>query len=372
MRSPVPTDVLGAYVGFGAELRAAGLVVGTGQEVGFARAVARLDPLDRDDVYWAGRCCLVIRADDIATYDRVFDAYFGTGSGGTLTVAGEPKQQPGAGERAAPARSPRPVTDQGQHGRVASSWEVLRSKDFAACTDDELAEARRLIATLSLNPPTSRSRRSDRAATGRRPDLRRVLRDQVGERTRPPRLSWRRPRRKPRPRVLILDVSGSMAAYSRMLLQLGWSARRSGGPVEVFCFGTRLTRVTGALARRDPDDALTRAAGAVVDWDGGTRIGTSIHTYLHDYARRAGCRGAVVVLCSDGLERGDPAQLAAQLARLHRLSHRVIWVNPLAGGAGFEPTARGMAAALPHVDVLVAGHSLASLQHLSRVVSEVV
>ncbi|HMC70855.1 MAG TPA: VWA domain-containing protein [Mycobacteriales bacterium] len=217
-----------------------------------------------------------------------------------------------------------------------------------------------------------RSRRSDRATTGRRPDLRRLLRDQVGERTRPARLSWRRPRRKPRPRVLILDVSGSMAAYSRMLLQLAWSTRRSGGPVEVFCFGTRLTRVTGAIAHRDPDDALTRAAGEVVDWDGGTRIGESIRSYLHDHARRAGCRGGVVILCSDGLERGEPALLAAQLARLQRLSHRVVWVNPLAGGAGFEPTARGMAAALPHVDVLVAGHSLASLEHLSRVVSEVV
>jgi len=155
-------------------------------------------------------------------------------------------------------------------------------------------------------------------------------------------------------------------------LQLAWSARRSGGPVEVFCFGTRLTRVTGALARRDPDDALTRAAGEVVDWDGGTRIGESIRSYLRDFARRAGCRGGVVVLCSDGLERGDPALLAAQLSRLHRLAHRVIWVNPLAGGTGFQPTARGMAAALPHVDVLVAGHSLASLEHLSRVVSEVV
>ena len=367
-------DVLTAYVGFGAALRAAGLTVGTGQELAFARAVARLDPLDRTDVYWAGRCCLVIRVDDVATYDQVFAVYFGAGPGGALTLAGTPKQRPGTapGPPTAPAPAPRRPAERGQHGRVASSWEVLRNKDFAACTDDELAEVRRLIAALSLNPPTRRSRRSDRATTGRRPDLRRVLRDQVTERSRPPRLSWRRPRRKPRPRVLILDVSGSMAAYSRMLLQLAWSARRSGGPVEVFCFGTRLTRVTGALARRDPDDALTRAAGEVVDWDGGTRIGESIRSYLRDFARRAGCRGGVVVLCSDGLERGDPALLAAQLSRLHRLAHRVIWVNPLAGGTGFQPTARGMAAALPHVDVLVAGHSLASLEHLSRVVSEVV
>jgi len=367
----VATDVLTTYVGFGAALRVAGLTVGTGQELAFTRAVTRLDPLDRDDVYWAGRCCLVIRADDVATYDRVFDTYFGIRRG-AITVAGEPRQRPGVAAGSLPAPAPRAAGEQAQHGQLASSWEVLRNKDFAACTADELAEARRLIATLSLDPPMRRSRRTDRAASGRRPDLRRVLRDQVGERTRPARLSWRRPRRKPRPRVLILDVSGSMAAYSRMLLQLGWSARRSGGPVEVFCFGTRLTRVTGALARRDPDDALMRAAGEIVDWDGGTRIGESIRTYLQRHARRAGCRGGVVVLCSDGLERGDPVVLASQLARLRRLSHRVIWVNPLAGGASFEPTARGMAAALPHVDVLVAGHSLASLEHLSRVVSEVV
>ena len=160
-----------------------------------------------------------------------------------------------------------------------------------------------------------------------------MLRERVGERTRPARLHWRRPRRKPRPRVLILDVSGSMAGVLPHAAAVRWSARRSSGPVEVFCLGTRLTRVTGALARRDPDDALMRAAAEVVDWDGGTRIGESIrHICVTMPPRRLSRCGCLV--CSDGLERGDPALLAAQLARLRRLSRRVVWVNPLVGGNG--------------------------------------
>ena len=161
-----------------------------------------------------------------------------------------------------------------------------------------------------------------------------------------------------------------MASYSRLLLQFGWSSQRWKGPVEVFCFGTRLTRVTRALTNRDPDAALAKAADAVTDWDGGTRIGESVRTYLREHGHRSGCRGAVVIICSDGLECGDPELLGTQLARLRRLSRHVVWVNPLAGGAGFAPTTRGMAAALPHVDTLVAGNTLASLDALSRVVSQ--
>jgi len=313
----------------------------------------------------------VTDAEDLATYDRVFAAYFGAGPAGALTFAGTPPARvggPSASVRPDAQRTTRPA----DAGLLASPWEVLRHKDFAACTDDELAQIRLLLKRMTLRPPMRASRRSDRAPRGSRPDLRRVFRDGIGDRPRPPRLVWRRRRPVPRPLVLLLDVSGSMAAYSRILLQLAWSARRGDGSVEVFCFGTRLTRVTGALARRDVDDAIAHAAQEVADWEGGTRIGESVRTYVRDHARRAGCRGAVLVLCSDGLERGDPDLLATQMARLRRLSRRVVWVNPLAGGNRYEPTARGMAAALPHVDAFVAGNSLVGLENLSRVVSELI
>jgi len=369
----MPPDALAHLVAFGAALRDAEVTVGTGQQLAFARAVVAVDANEIDDVYWAGRCTLVSDVADLPTYDRVFAAHFGTGPAAALSVSGTPAATAVAGATPrlpadARGRRSRPT----DAGMLASPWEVLRDKDFAACTEAELADIRRLIERTPLRPPLRRSRRSDRGPHGRRPDLRRVLRDSIGDRPRPPRLTWRRPRLVPRPLVLLLDVSGSMTAYSRVLLQFAWSARRGDAPVEVFCFGTRLTRVTGALARRDIDEAIARAAEDVADWDGGTRIGESVHTYLHAYARRAGCRGAVVVLCSDGLERGDPELLAAQLARLRRLSRRVVWVNPLAGGSGYQPTARGMAAALPHIDALVAGHSLAGLENLSRVVSELI
>ena len=295
--------------------------------------------------------------------------------GGALTMTGVPptgRGVAGAVERpradVAPALTPRPRGDEA--GVLPSDLETLRHKDFAACTDDERAEIARLLARLVLSPPQRPSRRHRRTPSGRRPDLRRALRDVVGEDMRPPRLPHRHRRERARPVVLLLDVSGSMSAYSRLLLQFAWSSRRLDAPVEVFCFGTRLTRITAQLGSRDPDRALADAAEVVVDWDGGTRIGESVRQLLREHARRSGCRGAVVVICSDGLERGDPELLSAQLERLQRLSYRVVWVNPLSADPAFEPLTRGMTAALPHVDALVAGHSLGSLEALSRVISD--
>jgi len=370
-----PSSLLACYVGLGAALRDAGVTVGTGQQVSFARALTRVDPADRDDVYWAGRCCLLTRAADIATYDAVFTAWFGGGPGGALSLSGPPPTGRGAATAAAARTDLVPVAVADRHGEVglvAAAHERLRHKDFAACTDDERAEIARLLAQLSLVTPQRRSRRSHTAPDGRRPDLRRALRDMAAEEARRGELRWRRPRRQRRPLMLVLDVSGSMSAYSRLLLQFAWSTRHATDRVEVFCFGTRLTRVTGELAHRDPDAALAHAAATVVDWDGGTRIGESLRELLRVHSRRAGCRGAVVVVCSDGLERGDPDLLGAQLARLRRLSHRIVWVNPLSADRRFEPVTRGMTAALPHLDALVAGHSVASLEALSRVVSELV
>src|SRR3954470_774808 len=362
------------YVGLGAALRDAGVAIGAGQQIAFARALRRVNAEDHDDVYWAGRCCLITRSDDIAIYDRVFADWFASGGGTGMRGFGRP--MPGQG-----AATARPVMRmhtttvrverrRDDAGRLASGLEVLRQKDFAACSDDELAVIARLLRQLTLTAPRRRSRRTERAPTGGRPDLRRALRDCVGDATRPGPLRRRRRRERARPIVLVLDVSGSMSAYSRLLLQFAWSALRATTSVEVFCFGTRLTRVTRELGRRQPDAALDDAAKSVLDWDGGTRIGESLQQLLREHSRRASCRGAVVVVCSDGLERGDPQVLATQLARLRRLSHRIVWVNPLSGDPRFEPVTQGMTAALPYVDALVAGHSLNTLEDLARIMSE--
>ena len=169
--------------------------------------------------------------------------------------------------------------------------------------------------------------------------------------------------------VLILDVSGSMAPYARALAQFAYAAMRAGSRVEVFCFGTRLTRVTRLLRERDPDAAMAEIGTRVGDWEGGTLIGRSIKTLLDGWSQRAALRGAVVVICSDGLERDEPGLLGSQMARLHRLAHRVIWANPLKGSPHYEPLARGMTAALPNVDVFLSGHDLESLEALGRAIA---
>jgi hypothetical protein len=183
----------------------------------------------------------------------------------------------------------------------------------------------------------------------------------------PAELFWRRRKVRLRPLILILDVSGSMADYSRNLLQFAYSAKRAAARVEVFCFGTRLTRITRALDHRRPDDALELAAKAVFDWEGGTRIGESLAAFVRDWGRRGLCRGGIVVICSDGLDRGDPAVLAAAMERLSRLSYRVVWMNPHKGdNANFRPSTLGMMVAAPHVDILLSGHDLSSLEELAR------
>ena len=182
----------------------------------------------------------------------------------------------------------------------------------------------------------------------------------------PAELFWRRRRVRLRPLILILDVSGSMADYSRNLLQFAYSAKRAASRVEVFCFGTRLTRVTKALDHRRPDDALERAAREVFDWEGGTRIGASLDAFVREWGRRGLCRGGIVVICSDGLDRGDPEVLAAAMERLARLSHRVVWMNPHKGdNQNFRPSTLGMMVAAPHIDVTLSGHDLSSLEEFA-------
>jgi uncharacterized protein with von Willebrand factor type A (vWA) domain len=226
------------------------------------------------------------------------------------------------------------------------------------------------VAQLARRGPTRRSRRLRAVRTrGVRPDLQRTLRASLRWGGEPLDRRWREPSSKPRKLVLICDVSGSMATYARVLLQYMHAAVATHRRVEAFAFGTRLTRLTRELDVRDPDRALARAAEAVEDWSGGTRIGHALSVLNREYGRRLG-RGAVVVILSDGWDRGEPELLADEMARLRRSAHRVVWLNPLKASAGYEPLARGMAAALPHTDHFLAGNSLASLAELATILEE--
>ena len=321
---------------------------------------------------------MVARKEDLAAYDAAFDEWFPSRSRDVMAMI--------SGQDA--MGRPPELEVQLDQGIAEESWEPAEGADGRRGPGRGAGQRGRGAAGASRStscrrpsgsPPTTSSgpwpctcRPGTAAATGRRPtgrrfDQRRTLRASLRTQGEPFRRAWRDRRRRVRPLVLILDVSGSMSAYSRALMQFGFAAMRAGRRVEVFCFGTRLTRVTRALARSEPDDALREVAAAVVDWNGGTRIGASLKELLDRWSQHVSMRGAVVVLCSDGLERGEPALLAAQVARLSRLSYRLIWVNPLKGSPRYEPLARGMAAALPYVDVFLAGHNLESLESLCEV-----
>jgi len=256
---------------------------------------------------------------------------------------------------------------------VPSAWsatELLREKDFSEMSDRERIAARRLIKQLALSAPRRPSRRT-RAAHRRGPrphgarhDLRRTMRAALRYGGEPVEQRWRAPTTRVRPVVLVCDVSGSMEAYARMLVQYLQASVAANRRVEAFAFGTRLTRITHELRGRDPDAAVARAAGVVADWSGGTRMGESLASLNREFARFV-ARGAVVVILSDGWDRGDPAELALEMERLSRCSHGVVWLNPLKASPDYEPLTRGMQAALPYVDHFLAGNSIASLEELA-------
>jgi uncharacterized protein with von Willebrand factor type A (vWA) domain len=364
---------------FAAALRAAGLPVGSGDVLAYATAMTALDPTDLVDLYWAGRTTLVTRRDSIGPYDRVFRQFFLNATDPVremLTLRAQVTTETGAVLEVPatdPPQGPESEPQEATLGLMASDAEALRHKSFNACTPEELATLRRIMARIRLAPPRRRTRRTRSAPAGPSPDLRRMVRESLRLHGDPAQLSWRRRKVRLRPLTLILDVSGSMADYSRSLLQFAYSAQRAAGrpagqaaKVEVFCFGTRLTRITRALDRRRPDDALQRATQAVVDWEGGTRIGASLDTFVRDWGRRGLCRGGIVVICSDGLDRGDPDVLATAMERLSRLSHRIVWLNPHKGSnTNFRPSTLGMIVAAPHIDLILSGHDLGSLEELA-------
>jgi uncharacterized protein with von Willebrand factor type A (vWA) domain len=370
------SSFVGVLVAFAGELRRAGLAVGSGDVLTYSAAMAPLDPTDLLDLYWAGRATMVTRRDQIRVYDRVFRRFF--------LDEGEDLPEPlrltvrSAAETRAVLQVPatEPGQDGGEEqearlGLVGSDAEILRNKAFAACTPDELATLRRIMTRLRFAPPRRRTRRTVAARRGRTPDPRRTARETMRLHGDPATLYWRRRRLRLRPLILILDVSGSMADYSRNLVQFAYSATRASARVEVFCFGTRLTRVTRALSRRRVDDALEQAARAVSDWEGGTRIGDSLDSFVRHWGRRGVCRGGIVVICSDGLDRGDPQVLATAMERLRRLCHTVVWMNPHKGDdPGYRPRSLGMTVAAPHVDLVVSGHSLRSLEEFAALLPE--
>jgi hypothetical protein len=367
---PEPDRFVGALVDFAHELRSSGLAVGSGDVLTYCSAMAPLDPSDLIDLYWAGRTTLVTRRDDIATYDEVFHRFFlgGANPGPEVLLIRARVAAESEAMLTVPATDPdgEAGEEEATLGLLASDAETLKHKSFATCTPAELAAVRRIMARIRLTPPKRRTRRTAPARSGRALDMRRMIRESMRMQGEPAELLWRRRRVRLRPLILILDVSGSMADYSRNLLQFAYSAKRATSRVEVFCFGTRLTRITRALDHRRPDHALELAANAVFDWEGGTRIGESLDGFVRDWGRRGVCRGGVVVICSDGLDRGDPGLLAAAMERLARLSHRVVWMNPHKGdNADFRPSTLGMMVAAPHVDLLLSGHDLSSLEELA-------
>jgi uncharacterized protein len=362
-------------VTFGRVLREAGMEVGPGRIADALRGMDHVDVTSQEDVFWALRTTLVARREDLETFDRAFDAWFLRRAGRSPQRrevdprsmhkdAKRVRRDPSGTREAAPA--------DGEPDSIGhSAHEILREKDFAAMTPEELHAARKLIADMATARPNRRSHRLRRHRRGRILDMRGLVRASIATGGDPVARRFRRRVEAPRKLVVLCDVSGSMEAYSRALLLYLHAVVRSGRGVEVFAFGTRLTHLTAELKTRDPEEALARAAERVVDWASGTRIGASLKHYNDVWGRRALTRGAVVLIASDGWERQDHELVGREMARLHRAAYAVVWVNPVKGSPDYQPLAAGMRAALPHIDRFVPGHNLASLEALGGLLSRI-
>lgn len=344
-----------------------------------AEALRHLD-VSADSMYWAGRVTLTHGPAEIELFDAVFRAWW-SGLGdqaaehrvdrsvtiGVDDEAERPEEDDndGSGDQdTAPDADTEP-----EWSLRFSATETLRSRDFAELDDAERAQLTALLTDLRLIGSLRRSRRRRAVRHGGRPDLRRMIRSSMRTGGEPIRLRRTTTTRRARRVVLLADISGSMELYSRALMQFAHAAVVAGDDVETFALGTRLTRLTRELRMHDPDRALARAAAAVPDWSGGTRLGAALQRFNDDWGLRGLARGAIIVILSDGWDRGEPEELSSQMRRLSLVAHRIVWVNPLKASEGYEPTARGMAAALPFVDDFIEGHSLDSLEQLSRLVA---
>ena len=365
-----------AVVGFARVLRAAGLRVSADSTVLFADALSVVGGYQAEHVYWAARATLCRRPEDVERFDACFTAWFSTAFTHTaslmdLTIAPMPHVIVGFDDPTDPKTNCRPNDEDASKTPVLTvrfgRAEVLRQRDFATYTTAEHEAARRALAELRVVGVRRRSRRLVGSKARGRPDVRRTMRAAMRTDGEPLRRAYRAPSTRPRRLVLLCDVSGSMEPYARVIIQFLHSAVVARRQVEAFALGTRLTRMTRELMNRDPDVAIATAARRVTDWSGGTRLGETLRSFNDEWGVRGMARGAVVVVISDGWDRGEPHVLAEQMQRVARVAHRVVWVNPLKASPGFAPLAAGMAAALPYVDEFVEGHSLASLSDLVRI-----
>ena len=385
MPSTLVPDVAAA---FGHLLHAAGVPVTPERSARFAAAVQIARPGSVDEIYWVGRVTLITSRDQVEVYDRVFRQVFegvidladhrgdsahpaplgSTPAGDRRPNASERAgESSGGGSRATSATPGQRREDDEEDGEepsalaAVSEHERLAQRDFAACTEEELALLARLVDQLPLVPPPRTGRRLRRHATGTRLDVRGTLRRSHRTAGDPVEMVMRRRTERPRRVVLIADVSGSMEPYARVYLHLMRGAVQA-LHAEAFAFATRLTRLTRPLALTHPDLAYRKALEAAPDWSGGTRIGRALQAFLDEYGRRGMARGAVVVIVSDGWEIESPELVGESMRRLSRLAHHVIWVNPRKAAESYEPLVGGMAAAMPHIDTFVSGHSLRALE----------
>lgn len=379
MTSSLAPDLTGfdeLFIEFAHDLREHGMVIGSDDVITFLSGIAVLDATDVMDVYWSGRTTLVRKKDNVPLYNRRFQSFFLTleagetderklklkssaNAGATLEVPNVEQGLPGDVQE-----------DESRMGYMASAADVARHKAFADCTPEELNRFRKLISMLRVSPPMRRTFRTQSSPKGKILDMRRMARETMRSLGEPNELVFIKRKEKLRPIVFILDVSGSMADYSRNLLQLAYSARRANTKVEVFCFGSRLTRITKSIDKRTPDEAMRLAGEAVLDWDGGTRIGDSLTTFVKESRRARLGRGAIIVICSDGLDQGQPQVLDKSMQTLARLAYRVVWVNPHKGDAeDYVPNTIGMMVADPYIDKVYSGHNYKSIEEFARELS---
>jgi uncharacterized protein with von Willebrand factor type A (vWA) domain len=376
--------------GFGRVLREAGAEVGPGRLQDAVLALETVDLRSRDEVYWAMRCTLVSHQKDIEAFDAAFSAFWERTPSSAPEEPATQLPMPSQAEKPNDVMGPAPVHDRSistgasddveddrppdrpetEGGMAWSAVERLRELDFASYSAGELRAARRLMDRIARAAPRRSSRRLTAAHDGRHLDKRRTLRAGMRTDGYPLERGWRKNRIVPRRLVFLVDVSGSMEPYARAMIMFLQAAVREGGHVEAFTFGTRLTRVTAELEGHDPERALRATAHAVHDWAGGTRIGAALDSFNRRYGPRGFTRGAVIVIASDGWERGDPKRLAGAMERLARAAHSIVWVNPLAGDPDYKPLAQGMSAALPYVTHFVPGQNLRALEGLASVLEQ--
>jgi len=397
--------VAGNLLRFGRRLRAGGMAVGPGQILGMVEAIDAIGLDRRDDVYSAAKATLVSRPEQIPFFNAEFARFwrdlidrqppmFSEQIGDDDETFGMPDQNKrrdqNASDRAAKGgeterqvlaiEGTEELHDVGETEEyevppddvmIFSAKEALRKKDFSQFTSEEIAEARRIIDSMNWRLGTRKTRRRQRAVNGAYIDQRATLRAAMKQGGMPLELRWRNPKERMRPLVLICDISGSMDRYARLLLRFVHALEHGLDAVEVFVFGTRLTRITRELRRRDVDQAIADVVATVDDWSGGTRIGEAIKDFNYQWSRRVLRSGATVVVISDGWDRGDPWLLGAEMAKLQRSCRRVIWLNPLLGAPGYQPLTQGIRAALPFVDHFLPIHNLRSLEGLAQLLSAV-